>query len=193
MVAAMKANEIRQSLRPFAAVGGKVDAIEVRLQIAEGNRLYISYLATGDIARLLIPSPSLPHRGDRLWEHTCFEVFLGVVGSPAYYEFNFSPSGEWAAFSFRAYRDGVAIDDDELAPNIRIHCESGQLKLEATIQLSRLPTIILGTVLRVELSAVLESNDGTLSYWAIDHLADKPDFHHPDSFALALALPAASA
>jgi len=43
------------------------------------------------------------------------------------------------------------------------------------------------------LSAVIEATDGSLSYWALEHPADKPDFHHPDSFALELALVAESA
>jgi hypothetical protein len=42
--------------------------------------------------------------------------------------------------------------------------------------------------LRLGLSAVIEENDGTISYWALKHLPGKPDFHHPDSFALELAL-----
>jgi hypothetical protein len=37
------------------------------------------------------------------------------------------------------------------------------------------------------LSAVIEATDGTLSYWALAHPSDKPDFHHPDSFVLELS------
>jgi hypothetical protein len=48
-------------------------------------------------------------------------------------------------------------------------------------------------VLRVGLSAVIEANDGTLSYWALKHPAAKPDFHHPDSFVLELAFASQSA
>jgi hypothetical protein len=35
------------------------------------------------------------------------------------------------------------------------------------------------------LAAVVETTRG-ISYWALHHPADKPDFHHPDSFALRL-------
>ncbi|RYG10830.1 MAG: hypothetical protein EON96_16135 [Caulobacteraceae bacterium] len=38
----------------------------------------------------------------------------------------------------------------------------------------------------VGLAAVIESFDGTIAYWALAHPSDKPDFHHPDSFALDL-------
>jgi len=40
---------------------------------------------------------------------------------------------------------------------------------------------------RTALSAVIESADGTRSYWALAHPSDKPDFHHPDSFLLDLS------
>src|SRR3546814_9971873 len=42
---------------------------------------------------------------------------------------------------------------------------------------------------RVALSAVIEETDGTKSYWALRHPPGKPDFHHPDCFALALGAP----
>ena len=38
---------------------------------------------------------------------------------------------------------------------------------------------------RVGLSAVVEDAGG-VSYWALTHPAGKPDFHHPDCFALEL-------
>ena len=34
----------------------------------------------------------------------------------------------------------------------------------------------------------IEDIDGGISYWALAHPAGKPDFHHPDSFALILPL-----
>lgn len=39
---------------------------------------------------------------------------------------------------------------------------------------------------RLGLSAVIEGVDGAISYWALVHPSDKPDFHHPDSFVLDL-------
>ena len=37
--------------------------------------------------------------------------------------------------------------------------------------------------------AVIEAVDGSVSYWALAHPAGKPDFHHPDGFALQLPPP----
>ena len=38
----------------------------------------------------------------------------------------------------------------------------------------------------IALSAVIETRDGAKSYWALKHPPGKPDFHHPDCFALKL-------
>ena len=38
------------------------------------------------------------------------------------------------------------------------------------------------------LSAVIEDPNGVLSYWALRHPPGKPDFHHPDTFALEIDL-----
>jgi hypothetical protein len=116
-----------------------------------------------------------------------------MKGSLSYYEFNFSPSSEWAAYRFGAYRDGEPLDDEALAPNISVEQAADRLRLRATVRLDHLPVIQLGATLRIGLTAVIEATDGSLSYWALKHPSDKPDFHHPASFALELALAAVSA
>jgi hypothetical protein len=55
--------------------------------------------------------------------------------------------------------------------------------------LDRLPRIQPHAALRVALSAVIEEEGGMLSYWALKHPPGKPDFHHPDAFALELEPP----
>jgi hypothetical protein len=40
--------------------------------------------------------------------------------------------------------------------------------------------------LAIGLSAVIEEQDGRLSYWALRHPPGKPDFHYPEAFALEL-------
>jgi hypothetical protein len=37
---------------------------------------------------------------------------------------------------------------------------------------------------RVALAAIVEDDQGTLTYWALRHPAGKPDFHHAEAFAL---------
>lgn len=51
------------------------------------------------------------------------------------------------------------------------------------------PSLNVGCQWRMGLSAIIETNDGTKSYWALRHPPGKPDFHHRDCFALELAAP----
>jgi hypothetical protein len=37
------------------------------------------------------------------------------------------------------------------------------------------------------LAAVIEDENGGLSYWALRHPPGKPDFHHPNAFAMTIA------
>jgi len=103
---------------------------------------------------------------------------------PGYREFNFSPSGEWAVYAFSCYRDAEELEI-ELAPGVVVRRTMNRLELDVVISRDFLPP---GRSLRVGLSAVVEDDDGELSYWALQHLPGKPDFHHPDTFALQLGL-----
>lgn len=158
--------------------------IEVRVCWSDPRSLFLTYLLKGDNARIRVPPQRTRRRADRLWEHSCFEAFVGEVGKPEYYEFNFSPSREWAALGFRDYRDGGPIDDDGLEPKIAVRREAETLEIDALICMDRLLKISQGASLRLGLSAVIEDTDGQLSYWALKHPPGKPDFHHPNSFIL---------
>ncbi len=160
--------------------------IEIESQEIGINRdtLSLRYALKGDLSRLQIPELQWPRRADRLWEHTCFEAFLGVAGHSEYYEFNFSPSGQWAAYAFRAYRIGGPIDDDDLDPKIAVVKGAAKLELSAALPLGSLPSLKSGGPLRLGLAAVIEDSDGGLSYWALKHPPGKPDFHHTDNFVL---------
>lgn len=128
---------------------------------------------------LVLPRAMAPERADALWKTTCFEFFLRRAGEAGYVEFNLSPSGQWAAYAFDDYRQGMA-DLDVLAPAIEMATADGTLRLVASVTAPR-PGPWL-----TSLSAVIEEADGTKSYWALAHGSDKPDFHHPDSFVLEL-------
>jgi hypothetical protein len=177
------------SLTPFALGYGGVETIQSRVSCDEQNLLQITYLVSGDIGAIKIPERCSPRRIDRLWEHTCFEAFVRADGHPSYYEFNFSPSTEWAVYWFRGYRDGGPLQDDCLSPEIVVRRDADRIELDAVVSMGLLPGIALGATLRIGLSAVIEANDGSLSYWALRHPGARPDFHHPDSFAVELALP----
>jgi hypothetical protein len=142
----------------------------------------------GDVRRLLVPPPAPAHRADLLWKHTCFEAFIAPDGGRAYRELNFSPSGEWAAYAFDAYRErsGVA---DTVAPLVLSRADADRLEVEATIALEPLLSARAAAPLRIGLAAVIEANDGALSYWALAHPREQPDFHDERGFGLRLEPP----
>ncbi len=146
---------------------------------AEG-KLALSYVLRGDIRAVQIPAPGPARIGWKLWRHTCCELFLRQKSANVYQEFNFSPSGEWAAYAFTRYREGAPLADESMNPQIAVRSDDEQLELSALVHAPRGP-LMLG------LSIVVEEESGALSYWALRHAPGKPDFHHADAFALELA------
>ena len=147
--------------------------------------LTLRYVLEGDLDRLRVPPARTPRIAVRLWEHTCCEIFVARRGAPAYHEFNFAPSGEWAAYAFSRYRDGGILADETLNPDIAVRRTAGELELDARVRLAQLSPMHVSAGLSLGLSAVVEDDDsGTLSYWALKHPSGRPDFHHPDGFTL---------
>jgi hypothetical protein len=150
------------------------------------GKLVLLYRLTADPERLRLPDPRPAARTDGLWRHTCFEAFVGQKGGSEYWEYNFSPSGAWAAYHFTAYREGMAPLMKGAPPMLRLHAGKEDLQLEVTVDLSWLARSPADTGLRLGLSAVIEDRAQALSYWALEHPSGKPDFHHADGFAIDL-------
>ena len=166
-----------------------VRAIRVLVHRTAGAELELSYRLEGDIPRIRIPSPTTPGVGAQLWQHTCFEVFIAMEGLDAYHEFNFSPSGEWAVQAFRCYRDAVRLASPIPPMHIATRATDPLLELETSIRLESLSANHANSVLRLGLSTVVEADDGTLSYWALQHRTVRADFHDANTFALRLVVP----
>jgi hypothetical protein len=58
--------------------------------------------------------------------------------------------------------------------------------LQVALDLDWLTSPAAGVGLRLGLSAVVEDKARVLSYWALKHPAEKPDFHHADGFVIEL-------
>jgi hypothetical protein len=168
------------------AAGG----VEVAIDRGAGGVLTVSYVVTGDIARLRAPGRAAPTRTDELWKHTCFEVFLRAPGADAYYEFNLAPSSQWAAYAFAGYRERTA-DPDTPGPFIDAEGGKTRFELRAALDVAALAGLPADGPWRAGLSAVLEATDGTRAFWALAHPPGLPDFHHADAFALSLPPPKA--
>src|SRR5581483_4355265 len=120
--------------------------------------------------------------------HTCFEAFIAAPGIPGYYELNFSPSGQWALYRFDSYRKGMSAAGVTASPELVIRRGDDRLELDATMSLRDLSALRDARALKLALTAVIEDDGGNLSYWALKHGPDKPDFHHADGFVLELRL-----
>jgi len=165
-----------------------VRAIGVLVRRSASAELQMTFRLDGDIPRIRVPSPGAPRLATELWRHTCFEAFIAVDGQAVYHEFNFAPSGEWAVYVFRGYRNGSPLADELMRPHIAVRSTGSRLELDTVVRLDCLSAIHPRALLRVGLSAVIEASDG-LSYWALRHRAEKPDFHDADGFALLLEPP----
>lgn len=134
------------------------------------------------IGRFLVaPLSEDPARKDELWRTTCFECFLKEEGQVAYQEWNFAPSGDWAAYDFIEEREGMRPADIANAPYVRVEDNLTWWGLGATL------SVPADRQFRLGLSAVIEEEDGRRSFWALHHPGPQPDFHHPDCFVAKLA------
>lgn len=159
---------------PFAVRG-----LTVRWSNLADGRLMLRYKVEGS-ASLVVPKPAPSERADDLWKQSCFELFL-YDGEGRYREFNFSPSRQWAAYGFTGYRSQMQPIDPVRPPEVL--AEKGNDLFVLTVFLDQAE---LAGASRAALSAVLEEPAKRLSYWALRHNGERPDFHDPACFQLAL-------
>jgi hypothetical protein len=151
----------------------------------EGGVLSLRYELNGPTDSLVLPEavPS-PQRRDGLWQHTCLECFLAVPGNARYWEVNLSPCGDWNVYRLSGYRTDLTPESAIRSLPVVVERAEGRLRLEARLDLTA--TLAPGDPLEVAICAVLEGNNGTLSYWALAHGGDVPDFHRREDFQLPL-------
>jgi hypothetical protein len=148
----------------------------------ETATLNLWFGVSAPMSRFSVPSPAdSPARRDNLWQSTCFECFLKEEGQDAYNEWNFSPSGDWAAYDFESEREGMAPADVASPPYIRTEDNLTWWGLGVTLSI---PSDLQFTI---ALSAVIEERGGHRSFFALHHPTQQPDFHHPDCFTARLA------
>ena len=135
--------------------------------------------------RLVVPPFAGKGRADELWRTTCFELFLRPDGDEAYCEFNLSPSERWAAYDFSAPRVGMRDRAFEREPDCTMRLGSSFAIFDAAIPVGSLPS----EPCAMNLTCVLEEENGIKSFWALRHTTDQPDFHDPACFTARLDAP----
>lgn len=148
-----------------------VSAVEAICWFEEG-RWRFRYLVEG-AEQLVLADPEQPGRSDDLWQTTCFEAFVGGDGT-TYREYNFAPSGQWAAYVFDGPRQNMRDSSDEA----EVWIEGGEtwIAVEAAVSAN------FATGSPFNLTAVIEEKGGVKSYWALRHPDGPPDFHNRDCF-----------
>ena len=153
--------------------------------VREGDRLQLQYKLTGDTSAIELPElNALPQRKDELWQHTCFEFFLGIEGEPVYWEFNLSPSGNWNIYRLSGYRQNLQLEAGYDALPFTVLVTDSLCMLNIELELSGIVTAAQS--LNLSVTAVVEEQAGPISYWAIAHTGTEPDFHRRDSFTIQL-------
>lgn len=176
------------SLKPFdtAAPDLRVDSEMSR----DGSLLRLHFHLQGSsLPRItgLWTSPGQPaaEPTEGLWESTCFEAFFGPEDSDVYYELNAAADGRWMVFRFEKERQGRTVRADLRPLSIEAAATADGFDLTVRLDLSNAGEL-RGTKLRATPSLVLESKDGSRSYWSLKHTPPKPDFHRPDHRVLIL-------
>jgi hypothetical protein len=180
-----KMNDMNFSLKPF-----QPEEISHKFRIngsigREPGRLKLLYELKGALNKLAIPhSSGEPKRRDRLWQETCFELFLNINDSDTYWELNLSPSGDWNIYRFSAYREGM--QEEKAFINLPFMVKNGPEILRLVFELNTDRIIPPDRAINVAVSAVLKSIRGNTTYWALAHHGAKPDFHRRDGFLIEL-------
>ena len=147
------------------------------------GKLQLNYVLQGDLEGIQLPQQCKPEQKDDLWQHTCFEAFVGFSGETHYHEYNISPSGCWAIYAFKDYRQQKQYKPPH-EPTIQMTQSKHQLEIKVSLAASTLPTSLINQAFQIGLSAVIESKNQHKTYWALNHPLDRPNFHHQRSFVL---------
>ncbi|MGB7414853.1 MAG: DOMON-like domain-containing protein [Thermosynechococcaceae cyanobacterium] len=173
----------RFDLKPFPNQS-PVPAIQIKGELSRVcDRIHFRYVVLDPHNEVIIPelSPSQA-RQHNLWKTTCLELFFGLPESTAYWEVNLSPAGHWNLYRFDDYRAGMREDTAVKMLPFLLHHQPGEFYLQLDLDLQ--PFAAEDQALEIAISAVIETHDHQVSYWALTHPGEEADFHRRDSFIL---------
>ncbi|WP_455206200.1 DOMON-like domain-containing protein [Kaarinaea lacus] len=147
------------------------------------NQIDICYRISGAIQKIQFPALSQrPSRKDQLWNSTCCELFVGASDKSTYWEYNLSPSHDWAIFGFTDYRENKT---DELSVSVlEVNTEFDNDKEYGLNSILTLPDALVGQNLDIGISMVIQDKAGNPHYYALSHPGARPDFHDRKCFSI---------
>jgi hypothetical protein len=174
-------DKILFNLVPFKEEALPID-IQAELNL-NGSNIEIHFLVKGQLDNILLgDKEEIGRRVIGLWESTCFECFVLNNETLSYYEFNFSPEGHWNSFYFPKKKSPLkeALSFKNITTEVQ-HQEN-TFSLKASIDLyCFMPSFWKENQMSFGLTTVIECKN-KLSYWAINHLDKKPNFHNFQTF-----------
>lgn len=169
-------------LKSFKKEGNSIIDFKVNLEIKE-YLILLSYSICGDISEIIIPYienfTNNYQRKDELWKTTCFELFIANKTDNSYFEINVSSDYNYNIYSFNDYRNGMKEESSLSIKNIEKTIDKNKFTLNVSLKSENLINI---NNLLVNISSVIKYNTGKTEYWALNHFADKADFHDLDYF-----------
>jgi hypothetical protein len=156
--------------------------VEATVTCFSNGAVECRYDLKGALSDCVLPVYSHLYRADGLWQHTCFEAFVAEPSARGYHEFNWSPCGGYATYSFSDYRVKRAVIDG-VVPLMTTTRSESQAAVIVRLRAGAWPDLPL----EVGLSAVIEAVDGGLHYFAVHHPVNRPDFHDRRGFSLRIA------
>ncbi|HEX6033130.1 MAG TPA: DOMON-like domain-containing protein [Anaerolineales bacterium] len=173
------------ALIPFPAPA--LPEITISGQIARRNNLVVlRYSLAGDLQNIVLPARAAPGRKDDLWKATCFEFFIAIKNRPHYWEFNLSPSGDWNVYRMDAYRR-VGFREETSFQQLPFETKQAASAFELNIAVDLSPILPSQEEIEAGIAAIIQTRDGSETYWALAHPARQADFHRRESFILRLA------
>ncbi len=132
------------------------------------------------------PEPAGHEFADLLWQHSCFEAFVGASGAAGYREYNLSPSSRFAIYAFDGHRDGMRNATDAVVTGQHFSRTANEAGMSAMV---RLDALAQAPLWEIGLTTVIEEMSGAKALWALAHPQGAPDFHARDCFVARLAAP----
>ncbi|MBO9667231.1 MAG: DOMON-like domain-containing protein [Bdellovibrio sp.] len=159
----------------------KLFNFEAQVYVTAPDEVIVEYSLKGPSNHLHFP-PSHEDgmaRRDELWKTTCFEAFFSAnqnTESP-YLEINCSPAGDWNAYSFSSYRQGMTPHPKAEVKLIQVEPEPEAVLFRVRIQC---PDLV--KFRQMGITSVVEFSDGSKSYWSLSHPGPQADFHNKSGF-----------
>lgn len=162
----------------------KLFTFDVDVFTAAPGQMILEYTITGPTRHLHFPPGNSESRRDELWKTTCLEAFFSsdFKKESPYLEVNCSPNGDWNAYSFSGYREGMAPAAATEVTLIGREADENRALFRV-----RIKSPSLEQFKQLGITAVIEFSDGSKSYYALKHPGAAADFHNKDGFTHSLS------